>query len=634
MTLQAALSYDAKPGEKVNIYLQGSEYKITEPLVIKDGFTLYGGFAGKEFSESFRIMYDIDNNGIIESWEYMAPTVFKGKGVILKFSGSGTVDGVTLQSASDGSGSIVELTSGGILQNSIIIDRKASDSGIININDGALLSCYVHDNETSGNGVIHIDGSATVSHSRIEKNQAGNGGAIYVDTTEDVYIVNNLIANNSAVGVGTAKGEGGAIYIGGAAKTSIINNTIVYNSVSGGDNSDKTGTGIHINVNDENTVIKSYNNVIWKNDGGDQVYRYFAKGGEVPGTYIFKNNALGSITQDWVSKDDNIDIAEEKHADLFISKNSYIPKRSSILADFGDDKGYNDNVGAVLSGKPSLKNKDLKNESRIDNVIDIGAYESKETPIQLNAIVENSAPSNGGGGVIIKPEKPDDSEKPEEPVEDGCPCKDGCSEECDCPKECGCECCHGCPCKDGCSEECDCPKECGCECCHGCPCEDGCSEECDCPNDCECPCYDKPECRCPCGKCKCIEGCGKNCKCCKPDCGNHGGGNHGGGNHGGGNHGGGNHGGGNQGGGNQGGGNHGGGNHGGGNQGGGNQGGGNQGGGNQGGGNHGGGNQGGGNQGGGNQGGGNQGNNKKSCVNDIIMFFYMICEVFWGYSNL
>lgn len=209
MTLNAALSYEAKPGEKVKVYLQSGEYNISEPLAIKDGFALYGGFSGKESAETGRILLDNDNNGITEPWEFMAPTVLKGKGVILKFAGSGVVDGVTLQSDSDGSGSIVEITSGGKLKNSIVTGRNNADGSIVYLNDGALLSCFIHDNVTAAsNGVIHVAGSATISHSRIEKNQAGNGGGIYVDTSEDVYIINNLIVNNKAIGTGTSKGEG------------------------------------------------------------------------------------------------------------------------------------------------------------------------------------------------------------------------------------------------------------------------------------------------------------------------------------------------------------------------------------------------------------------------------------------
>ncbi len=283
MTLEAALGYEPQPGEKVKVFLKGGDYNITKPLEIKEGVYLYGSFSGNEVYEGGRIKVDRDKNGIIEPWEFISPTVLKVSGVVVKIAG-GVVSGVTIESTSDGSGSIAELESGGVLENSIV----------------------------------------TGGASRIENNEAINGAGVYIDTSSDVYITNNLIAyNNAAI-------SGGAIYIAGAANARIINNTIVYNGIS--EEKGKAGAGVHITV-DDNINLAFYNNVIWGNDGGDQVYRE-SKSEEVLGTYAFYNNAIGEQSQDFILFDDtynNIDISKSNHKDLFKNSGSFEPKSSSVL---------------------------------------------------------------------------------------------------------------------------------------------------------------------------------------------------------------------------------------------------------------------------------------------------------------
>ena|GEM_PF-1468511 len=547
MTLEAALGYEPQPGEKVKVFLKGGDYNITKPLEIKEGVYLYGSFSGNEVYEGGRIKVDRDKNGIIEPWEFISPTVLKVSGVVVKIAG-GVVSGVTIESTSDGSGSIAELESGGVLENSIVT------GGAINLDNGSLLSCYIHGNKApESDGTINVAGPAIISHSRIENNEAINGAGVYIDTSSDVYITNNLIAyNNAAI-------SGGAIYIAGAANARIINNTIVYNGIS--EEKGKAGAGVHITV-DDNINLAFYNNVIWGNDGGDQVYRE-SKSEEVLGTYAFYNNAIGEQSQDFILFDDtynNIDISKSNHKDLFKNSGSFEPKSSSVLVDKGNNDGYTSNARSFSTAHNVLLGYDLKNSTRVSGTIDIGAYEFIEKPdMPAPSLSWAPAGGGGGGGTPNKPEPPKCT--CDGCTGDGCECNGNCP-ECKCPgceqsveePTCPCEECDDCDCPDcGCGEggdeqpncpcdvcdECDgdCP-ECGCGDGGGsnCPC-DGCSEcdgdctDCDCGNggSSNCPCSECGDCGgdctdCDCGndeqKCGCGNDCtcGENCDCSEDNC--------------------------------------------------------------------------------------------------------------------
>jgi hypothetical protein len=50
----------------------------TKTFLLKDQVSLYGGFSGSETETSHRELMDLDNNKMIESWEFKNPTVFSG----------------------------------------------------------------------------------------------------------------------------------------------------------------------------------------------------------------------------------------------------------------------------------------------------------------------------------------------------------------------------------------------------------------------------------------------------------------------------------------------------------------------------------------------------------------------------
>ncbi|MGI6575501.1 MAG: hypothetical protein ACOX3A_06595 [bacterium] len=156
-TLDAAWAA-ATPGTK--IFLKSGTYNRTSTLTLKDGVSVYGGFAGTEDSEAERALSDRDGNGIIEPWEFANETLFTG--AVRFFTGvkdaAAVVDGITMTTtASTGSGAVIALYTGNVLQNSEVTDSPNATRGVVYLDGGKLLSSYIHDNVTnSDRGCISI----------------------------------------------------------------------------------------------------------------------------------------------------------------------------------------------------------------------------------------------------------------------------------------------------------------------------------------------------------------------------------------------------------------------------------------------------------------------------------------------
>lgn len=375
MTLDDAWSA-ATPGTK--IFMREGTYTRTSVLTLKDGVSVYGGFAGTEVSEDERALSDVDVNGIVEAWEFTHATLLTGN--IRFFNGlnnaDAVVDGLTMTSTGNTTaGSVISLFTGNVLQNAIVTSSNNATRGVVYLDGGKLLSSYIHHNVTnSDRGCISIyynNGSeATVSHCRIENNKAQYGGGIYSRSSQKVSIVNNLIIGNEATM------RGGGVYLGSGsnppANAWVINNTITANTVSNaeyteGGNGD--GSGIFAEGGDY-----VYNNVITGNTGpvNSQQVANSNKGGN----FHFKYNAIGNLAGiDWtavsgtVINENNIDLNGSES--LFST--GYIPAPAGLLDNGGDKTLYPDYV------VNSLTLKDLKRDVRVQGgQIDIGAYENIE----------------------------------------------------------------------------------------------------------------------------------------------------------------------------------------------------------------------------------------------------------------
>lgn len=358
------------------IFVKGGTYARTTTLALNKEISIYGGFAGTEQSEDERAKSDLDENGIVEPWEFSNPTTLTGS--VRLFSGAKyntIIDGLVLTStASTTTGSVIQLYTGNVLKNSVVTASNNATRGVIYIDGGTLLSTFIYNNKTNSDrgciSVYYNNGSpATISHCRIEDNKAQYGGGIYsrAGSSVRVNVTNNLIFGNEA----TMRGGGAYFGSGSNPPTNVwfINNTVLDNTVSFGvytEGGDGDGSGVFAEGG-----IYAYNNLIFGNTGpeGCQQVANSNKGGD----FRFEYNAienLGGI--DWTVidgvsvNDNNIDLSgSETLFDYF-----YVPLSDSVLTDSGERTKFPDYVANSISLL------DLKDARRVQGgQIDIGAYE-------------------------------------------------------------------------------------------------------------------------------------------------------------------------------------------------------------------------------------------------------------------
>ena len=210
MTLDEAWNA-ASPGTK--LFLSAGTYNRTTTLILKEGVELYGGFPGSCSTELLnrffgltqsldddRPKHDRDNNGIVEPWEFANETVITGN--VRLFAGAANIscviDGVTLTTtASTTNGAAIQLYPGNVLRNSVVTGCNNAGRGVILVDGGQLLSCYVHNNKSnSDRGCICVyynnkPHPSTISHCRIENNTAQYGGGIYSRAGENCEVIHN-----------------------------------------------------------------------------------------------------------------------------------------------------------------------------------------------------------------------------------------------------------------------------------------------------------------------------------------------------------------------------------------------------------------------------------------------------------
>ena len=206
-SLQLALA-SANSGDEIwvaqGVYKPGENR--TDSFQLKDGVTVYGGFAGGETSLEQR---DIKNNVTYLSGDIGAERNNSDNSytVVKLSSGStATLDGFTIQdgnSNDDGGG--VYNDGNLTLKNVAVRYNQAADdgggirnNGTITIIDSEITynTSIGTSNTSGGGGLINTGNSATIINTTFSNNYANNGGAIRNDT--NLTLINSNLSNNTA----------------------------------------------------------------------------------------------------------------------------------------------------------------------------------------------------------------------------------------------------------------------------------------------------------------------------------------------------------------------------------------------------------------------------------------------------
>ncbi|NDW08216.1 T9SS type A sorting domain-containing protein [Dysgonomonas sp. 520] len=288
------------------VWVAKGEYTNTGKLALQDddvngyvygGITLYGGFAGTETDPSQRALSDKDGNGLVEAWEFVNETNFKGAGnsadKASKFQmihlGQGSIlDGVTVSDnyytgSNQASGGVVAATA--TIRNCIVRDLTVEGKGTVNggglyVTGGHVESCLFESCTNIASAAIACYGGALLIY----------GIADNVSGTPTGYIKNSVIRNCKA-GQDNNVGRGGAIF---GKSGVIVENCVIYNNSVAFTNTASSGAAfyfhgvgdanLHVNriigctvVNNcspyctisESEFIEVYNTVFWGNSSAD-----------------------------------------------------------------------------------------------------------------------------------------------------------------------------------------------------------------------------------------------------------------------------------------------------------------------------------------------------------------------------
>lgn len=239
----------ARVGDEVWV-AQGT-YAV-QPLALKQGVGLYGGFNGTEttrdqrdFNQYFSILDGkmqqetvLAANGLTEKTvidgfvitngigEYDVYGNYHGAGILCWGSPTITHNYITGNSGEWGGGIYVGPDAAPLIAyNSIVGNSAYAGAGICSASGGAptITNNYIASNGALGGGAMYIAGCAsTISNNVIVLNSSSEEGAgIYLAASSTALIVNNTIAGNEA------GSDGGGIYNEGSSPT-ISNNIIAF----------------------------------------------------------------------------------------------------------------------------------------------------------------------------------------------------------------------------------------------------------------------------------------------------------------------------------------------------------------------------------------------------------------------
>ncbi|MDR1630589.1 MAG: hypothetical protein LBS36_10325 [Oscillospiraceae bacterium] len=271
-SIQAAIS---AANSATPVWVKGGTYSVSASITCVSGVNVYGGFAGTEERAGQRPKSDLDENGLIEPWEFTNATVITpaaANKIALVIPATVTadviVDGFTFTNKDFSTGTVLvqvlgdTITRGGrgILRNCTITDSKNTgaggstyqSSGAVFLDGGTVDSCYFANNTTTGAkgggsvfGYYSYSGkgaanTAYVTNSKFVSNTALYGAGIYF-RGYNFSATNNIFVGNTSTG--SSDSDGGAVFFVGGSATAVgnvDNNTFITNTA------DLTGGGLYM----------------------------------------------------------------------------------------------------------------------------------------------------------------------------------------------------------------------------------------------------------------------------------------------------------------------------------------------------------------------------------------------------
>lgn len=269
---------------------------------MRDGISVYGGFAGTEESKIERekastMPWDFKNETILEAAYYNGDLTWTNNKWTLTsdsrhvvwfapmpgeyaFTNVTTLDGVTIQGGyaqggtglddfkTDRGGGVYMDGSNAYLSNCIVKENYATDNGGgVYLKNGRVMTSFIYNNNADADGgAVYVENRGLVHRSMLANNSALNGAGVYLhnvtETSEDhpEYLILStcVVSNNTVRGNGAVYCDKGGVLM----QNTITNNNCVTATDATDPNASQTG-GIYI---DEYALV--LNSVLWNNQMG------------------------------------------------------------------------------------------------------------------------------------------------------------------------------------------------------------------------------------------------------------------------------------------------------------------------------------------------------------------------------
>jgi chondroitin AC lyase len=400
------------------IWISAGTY-TTATITMKNGVSVYGGFAGNESALDERAKTPGGN-----TWDFEHPTV-------LKNSGSGENCHIF------NSGSALTLTFDGI-----VFEGTSAHGRAINVSAGGnsgkytIQNCIVR-NFTSGSGSnndgggLNLRANAEVAYCLITNNyspQKGGGGYFDYVTLHDCVVSNNSTVNDGTKPLGSGNGCGGGIFITASSKVyncRIEGNTAsfaggiyargnVYNCIIVSNTASVSGSGVAFDERDNGGVV--FNNTIANNtststggagvcfsaDGSDRIQTFsnniLYNNTDEAGKVVNVGTNLSDVGKAIPNCKNNIIDRTDYDTSINLASSLVIADSTVIFgADWqtlptspGVDKG-------TIKGLTLPEIDFAGGERVVGTTIDIGPYEKQITPpiIQISGISEDTQVRGG-----------------------------------------------------------------------------------------------------------------------------------------------------------------------------------------------------------------------------------------------
>lgn len=279
--------------------ISGTAYSAS--FRMRDGISVYGGFAGGETSKLERakgtMPWDFTKETILEAAYYNGDLTWTNNKWTLTsdsrhvvwfapmpgeyaFTNVTTLDGVTIQGGyaqggtglddfkTDRGGGVYMDGANAYLSNCIVKENYATDNGGgVYLKNGRVQTSLIYNNNADANGgAVYVENRGLVHRSMLANNSALNGAGVYLhnvtETSEDhpEYLILStcVVSNNTVRGNGAVYCDKGGVMM----QNTITNNNCVTATDATDPNASQTG-GIYI---DEYALV--VNSVLWNNQMG------------------------------------------------------------------------------------------------------------------------------------------------------------------------------------------------------------------------------------------------------------------------------------------------------------------------------------------------------------------------------